>query len=300
MEDIQMTADCDSNISLFRYEADEWLNFFVRVVTILIFLLNVFLIAAIFLDRKSHGKTRTLSLLNYMLNYALFALLYYFQNVHARVTRDLSQSSCLFIILSYAFLKEGHKYSLFPVCIDFIVKYFKPSKYENKSFLRTQFILIGIFWAFVLIKELVIILAFSEPGAYGCSVHLHINSKLAAFVIAILLTIAMLVFIGLLIYIAIKGKECEMMKSPLITFVIFVILVVILHLGKTLFYVGLWGAITYNIFFTYKLVHFVGFLLLPFLWFFDATIRRSIRKLCSGKRKKTVATPSLELTTELN
>lgn len=295
-----MITDCDSNISLFRHEADQWLNLFIRIATILIFLLNAFLIAAIFIDRKSHGKTRTLSLLNYMLNYALFALIYYFQNVYVSTVRDLSQSSCLFIILLYAFLNEGHKYFLFPVCIDFIVKYFKPNQYENKTFLRIQCILIGIFWVFVLIKELVIILAFSEFSISVCSVRLHINSKRAAFVIGVLLMIAMLVFISLLIYIVMKGKNREMIKSPLISFISFVIFVAILHLGRILFFAELSRFIVNNIFFIYKLVYTVGFLLLPFLWFFDATIRQSIRKLCCEKGKKTVDTPPLELTTELS
>ncbi|XP_014770522.1 uncharacterized protein LOC106869328 isoform X2 [Octopus bimaculoides] len=291
--------DYDYKVSVFGNDAVGRLNIFICISIIIVILFNVFLMVAIFLDRKSHGKTRSLSLLNYLLNYALVALFVYFQSLHVFIVRDLPKSHCLFITILAFVVNDGDKYFLIPLCCDFIMKYFRPSKYENQIFLIIQSVLIGILWVLICIKNLVLILAFSNLSTNSCFFYLYINAIVAQFVISILLLIAMLVFIGLLIYIAIKSKEQEMMKSPLITLIIITAVTIILLILTTLNDAGFMGHYRSPLFVMYRVMSLGSFLLLPFLWSFDFTIRQSIRKLCSEKCKKHKDHPSHELT-EIN
>ncbi|XP_052830116.1 uncharacterized protein LOC128246974 isoform X2 [Octopus bimaculoides] len=284
---------------VFRNDAFGRLNIFMCISIIIVVLFDIFLIVAVFLDRKSHGKTRSLSLLNYFLNYALVALFAYFQSLHVFIVRDLPKSHCLFIVILAYTVNEGDKYFLIPLCCEFIVKYFRPSRYENQIFLIIQSVLIGILWVFISIKTLVIILAFSHQPSNGCYVSYYNSAIVAQFVISILLLIAMLVFIGFLIYIAIKSKEQEMMKSQVITLIIITIVTVILYFLNNMIVAGFVGLMHANFFVIDRVTNIVIFLLLPFLWLFDATIRQSIRNLCSRKYTKSNGHPSHELT-EIN
>lgn len=271
------------------------LHIFMCVSIILVILTNAFLMIAIFLDRKSHGKSRSLSLLNYMLNYALFALFIYFVNIFTYLFPGLPASTCVFFRLTYAVLDEGTKYFLFPICCDFIAKYFHPSKDENRKFLILHYTITGILLAFIWIKGLAVILIHSK-GVHNCHVYFdnhfhHLEKIFSTFVM-----IPMLVFVGVLIYIAIKGKQCEMMKSPLRTLIIFLILVTMICLQQILFSFNIFPLFSVKMFVTYQSVYLSVLLLLPFLWFFDATIRQSVRKLLSGKCKESTDHPSHELT----
>ncbi|XP_036366295.1 uncharacterized protein LOC118766726 [Octopus sinensis] len=301
MEDISAnySYDYDYKVSVFGNDAAGRLNIFVCISIIIVILFNIFLMVAIFLDRKSHGKTRSLSLLNYLLNYTLVALFVYFQSLHVFIVRDLPKSHCVFINILAFVVNDGDKYFIFPLCCEFIVKYFRPSKYENQIFLIIQSVLIGILWVFICIKNLVIILAFSNFSTGVCFPYLYSNVIVAQSIISILLVIAMLVFVGLLIYIAIKSKEQEMMKSPLITLIIITAVTIILLILVILKEDGLLGHYRSPLFVVYRVISLGSFLLLPFLWLFDFTITQSIRKLCSEKCKKHKDHPSHELT-EIN
>ncbi|XP_052830115.1 uncharacterized protein LOC128246974 isoform X1 [Octopus bimaculoides] len=305
MEDIQMTTDYtynydyDYKVSVFGNDAAGRLNIFFCISIIIVVLFNLFLMVTIFLDRNTHGKTRSLSLLNYMLNYVLIALVIYFKGLHVYIVRDLPKYHCLFINIFLYAVNDGDKYFIIPLCCEFIVKYFKPRKYENQIFLIIQSVLIGILWIFNWIKSLVFFLAFSNFSTNNCFLLFQSNAAIAQFILALLLLITILIFIGLLIYIAIKGRDQEMMKSPLITLLIITIVTVILYLASYIFGIGILGRMLSKSFNIHRVINVVVFLLLPFLWLFDATIRQSIRTLYSRKYTKSNGHPSHELT-EIN
>ncbi|XP_036366292.1 uncharacterized protein LOC115220941 isoform X1 [Octopus sinensis] len=304
MEDLQVTLDYNYDydytpkFSVFGDNIFGRSNIILCVSIILVILTNAFLMIAIFLDRKSHGKTRSLSLLNYMLNYALFTLFVYFQNIHLQLFLYFPTSACAFIFMTHSVLDEGSKYFLFPICCDFIVKYFQPSKYGNRKFLIIQYAVTGILWAFLWVKGLVMFLACSVFSPERCNISINSNfiTIMATFSI---LMITMLVYIGLLIYIAIKGRQCEMMKSPLRTLIIVVILAFISYLQQNLFELGVFPSFDDQTFLIYRYSHFVSFLVMSFLWILDATIRQSARKLCSKKCKESTDHSSHDIT-ELN
>ncbi|XP_029647010.2 uncharacterized protein LOC115220942 isoform X1 [Octopus sinensis] len=277
-----------------------WMNVSACVAAIVIFLFSALLTTAIFLDRGAFEKTRAFLLLNYMFNYTLFALFFYFHNVHIHIFGDLLQSTCLFIITLYSITNEGALYFILPICCDFIVKYFKPSKYESESFLRIQIIFTIVLWVFIWIKELLMILAFSDHGADQCYILLYLIYVLIHLAIESLYLITMLVFVCLLIYIAVKSRENDTMKISLITMIAIVIFVIILYSAETVAFVALYGVRQSTIFYAPQLLNMVRYVIVPFLLLSDVTIRRSIRKLYSGKCKKPTDPPSHEFTIELN
>ncbi|XP_014770523.1 uncharacterized protein LOC106869328 isoform X3 [Octopus bimaculoides] len=277
-----------------------WVNLSACVATIVIFLFSALLTTAIFLDRGAYGKTRSFLLLNYMFNYTLFALFFYFHNVHIHIFTDLPQSTCLFIIILTSVTNDAALYFILPICCDFIVKYFKPSKYESHSFLRTQIIFTVVLWVFIWIKELLMILAFSDYGVDQCYIFLHFISLCIHLAIESLYIVTMLVLVCLLIYIAVKSRENDTMKLSLITMIVIVIFVITLYSAETIVFVGLYGIIQITILYVPLLLNLIRFVIVPFLLLFDVTIRQSIRKLYSGKCKKPIRPPSHELTTELN
>ncbi|XP_036366294.1 uncharacterized protein LOC118766725 [Octopus sinensis] len=284
---------------VFGNDATGWLNIVLCISIIIVVLFDLFLMVAIFLDRKSHGKRRSLSLLNYLLNYALDAVFAYFQSLHIFIVQDLPKSHCLFIvILSYAF-NDGVKYFLIPLCCEFIVKYFSPSRYENQIFLIIQSVLIGTLWVFISIKALVMFLAFSYHRSNSCYIHLDSSAIQAQFIMGILLMIAMLVFVGLLIYIAIKSKEEEMMKSQVKTLIIITAVIITLFFLNYVIGAGFVGLTYTTLAIIYRVTNIAIFLLLPFLWLFDTTIRQSIRNLCSRNYAKSKDHRPHELT-EIN
>ncbi|XP_036366293.1 uncharacterized protein LOC115220941 isoform X2 [Octopus sinensis] len=300
MEDLQMTtANNDADTSIFGDDTFGRLNIFTCVSIILVILTNAFLMIAIFLDRKSHGKTRSLSLLNYMLNYALFALFIYFQNIHVYRFRDLPTSTCAFFVITHYVLEEGSKYFLFPICCDFIVKYFLPSKYESQKFLTIQYAMTGILWAFLWVLYLAVMLTLKKENPSSCFIYFENSFTTIINIFSVFVMIALLVFIGVLIYIAVRGKQCEMMKSPLRTLIVVLIFVLIFCLQRNLFALNIFPLFSVQMFINYWITFLVCFLLLPFIWLFDATIRQSVRKLWPGKCKESTDHPSHEKT-ELN
>ncbi|XP_036366290.1 uncharacterized protein LOC115220942 isoform X2 [Octopus sinensis] len=277
-----------------------WMNIASSVAAIVIFLLSALLTTAIFLDRKAYEKTRAFLLLNYMFNYILFALFFYFHNVHIHIYTDLPQSTCLFIIILTSVTNDGTLYFILPICCDFIVKYFKPSKYESESFLYIQIILTIVLWAFIWIEDLLLLLAGSGYESEHCAVFLHSVSLWIYSGTVILYIIAMLVSVGLFIYVAVKGKERENIKSRLITLIIVVTFIILSCIGEIVISIAIYSNIENPVYYLPVLLNMIRFVVVPFLLLFDATIQQSIRKLCSGKCKKSRNPESDELTTELN
>ncbi|XP_052830114.1 uncharacterized protein LOC106869328 isoform X4 [Octopus bimaculoides] len=300
MEGDQVSYDYMNGTETVEIISFSWMNISSSVAAIVIFLLSALLTTAIFLDRKAYEKTRAFLLLNYMFNYTLFALFFYFHNVHIHIFTDLPQSTCLFIIILTSVTNDAALYFILPICCDFIVKYFKPSKYESHSFLHIQIILTVVLWVFIWIEDLILLLAASEYESEHCVIFLHFVSLCIYSGTVILYIITMLVFVGLFIYIAVKSKECENIESRLITLIIVVTFIVLSCIVEIIFLIGIYANIKNPVYYLPFLLNMIRFVVVPFLLLFDATIRQSIRKLCSAKCKKPTSPVSHELTTELN
>lgn len=269
-----------------------WISIITCIAIIVIFVLNALLAIAIFLDRRVYEKTRSFVLLTYVFNYTLFALFVYFRHVHIFIVYDLSLSSCLLIFILSSVAEEGALYFILPICCDIIVKYFRPNKYESQSFLCVQIILTVALWAFIWIKVLLMNLAGSSYEGDPCKIFLYPISYYIYLAIAALYILTMLVFVCLLINIAVKSRENDTTKSPLIVIVIFII--VFYSIENITYFVMHKKVIERNLYIPF-LIFLSRFLVVPFLWLSDTTLKRSIRKLCCGKRKDFTVPPSHEL-----
>lgn len=105
--DYEYNFDYTKEFSVIRDNTFGHLNIFMCVSIILVILTNAFLMITILLDRKSHRKSRNLSLLNYMLNYALFTLFIYLENIHIHLFPYLPIPACAFIFMTHNVLDEG-------------------------------------------------------------------------------------------------------------------------------------------------------------------------------------------------
>ncbi|XP_029647068.1 uncharacterized protein LOC115220990 [Octopus sinensis] len=273
---------------------------------IVMFLFNGFLLFVIVQDRCSYRKAKCLASLNYILNYAFFALFYYFYTVHIHMYPDMPRSSCAFIIFLYLVLEDGTKYFIFPLCIDFIVQHFMPNQHQKRKFIYFQLILIGGIWGVIFLKEIALSSSQPENEIPFCIVMLSDVIIYSQLICTILFLCAVVVCLSLLLYIAIRNEEKPWKSFNVMGAVAVIsVLLIVVHVISMSSTITMLAFIDSNgnnnsMAKTSSIVHFIGSLLIPFAWLCDGAIRQSIWKLFTGKRSTPENQTVNELTTEID
>ncbi|XP_036366291.1 uncharacterized protein LOC115220942 isoform X3 [Octopus sinensis] len=273
----------ETNSTLTASPEINWITISVCIAAIVITVFSLLLSIAIFLDRKAYEKTRSFLLLNYMFNYTLFAFLFYFRYAHVKIFTDLQASGCYAIFILCSVFEDGALYFLIPICYDFIVKYTNPSKHDSQSFLCPQIILTVVLWVFIWIKVLVMMLAYTSHKLNPCQIDLDASALYFHFAIVILYVIVLLVYLGMLINISVNNRGNDDTIVPLRTIITVVLVTMILYAIHNILFAVMYGGLMAKLFYSAFLIFLIKFIVVPFLWLSDPTIKQSIRTLCSRK-----------------